>query len=166
MRYFILGLSAVMLFALSCTKVTSPVTQQQMLRTGKWKISSATFSNRNIGLKTVVNDTFLTNGCVADNYLVFGAGNAGVVNTGNNKCNASEPNTQNFYWDLINNGNTLDIYNATLAFETPSVIGTVSNFSQSGFTMKYYYWASVPDPNDIKHNINDTIDVTVNMSNY
>jgi len=166
MKYFILSLSAVILFALSCTKITSPVTQQQMLRNGKWKVSSGTTSNRNIGPKTVYNDTLLTTGCAADNYLVFGAGNAGTVNTGNNKCSATEPNTQNFYWDLLNNGNTLVVNNGDLFFGSPNVNATVSNFSQSGFTMKYYVYYTYPNPADTFRTLNDTIDVTLNLSNY
>lgn len=169
MKYLILSLSAVLLFAASCTKVTTPVTQQDWLRSGKWKITSAKAINKSVAfsISSTYADTTLYqyNSCNADNYLVFGANYGGTLYTGGNKCYASEPDNESFYWELVNNGNNLNIYNADVFFGTTSVVGKVTNFSRNNFTLAYSYYITLPDPTNSFRTVNDTIAVTANFSN-
>jgi hypothetical protein len=170
MKYFIFSLAAVLLFAASCTKINAPVTQQDWLRSGKWRVTNATIHNKSVAYKvdTTYTDASLydVKSCNADNTLVFGAVNGGTVNTGSNKCNVSEPDNQTFFWELLNDGKHLNIYNADLFFGITSVSAAVTNFSKNGFTLQYSYWAPVPDPSDPSfRTINDTVTVTANFTN-
>lgn len=169
MKYLILSLSVVLLLAAACTKVNTPVTQQDWLRVGKWKVATAKVHNKSksLNIDTTYSDTTLyqPNTCNADNYLVFGANYGGTVHTGSNKCYASEPDTSNFYWELVNNGNNMNIYNADVFFGIPSVVASVTNLTQSSFTLTYFYYLTFPDPANTYRTVNDTLTVTANFRN-
>lgn len=168
MKYFILSLTVLLFAVSSCKKVTNPTSRENMLRNGKWQFASGTaefkipVSNKD----TVEADTAYKPACLSDNYLVFGSNHDGNVNTGSNKCSPSEADTYPFYWEMVDNGNGIHIYNAETYFGTSTVEATISNFSSGSFTMKYMTTFTYPNPQDLSKDVIDTVHWTMTLKNF
>jgi hypothetical protein len=112
-KYFLLALSVVLIFT-ACNRTPKPQTpgKGDILRTGKWKISSGTFIVRlpNGNDTTLDYMKFMSN-CHKDDYIIFDSGLNAQIYSGSNKCNAGDPDHMAFYWRLTHNDNYMDLYN-------------------------------------------------------
>jgi hypothetical protein len=112
-KYFLLALSLVLIFT-ACNKTPTPQTpgKADILRTGKWKISSGTFIIRlPNGLDTTLDYMKFMSKCHQDDYIVFDSGMNAAIYNGATKCNPSEADHIPFLWKLTNNDNYMDLYN-------------------------------------------------------
>ncbi len=93
----------------ACEKDEDPPAQKtktDLITQGTWKFSSATVGGMNAS-------AFIQT-CQKDNILTFvKVGLTGTVDEGATKCNAGDPQTNNFTWNFQNNETTLFI-SATL----------------------------------------------------
>src|ERR1035438_5677028 len=112
MRYFFLSVSALLLFAACSKNPTMTATTQNILRTGKWQLSSGTVAVRKPnGLDTTLNYLLFIPTCYKDDYLVFDSLNYGQRYTGTNTCSPADPAYYTFSWQLQNNNTTINLYN-------------------------------------------------------
>jgi hypothetical protein len=109
-KHFFLALSVVFLMV-SCSKSTNQTKgMPEMLRTGKWKITSATVKLRlPSGLDTTLNMFNFMPSCKTGVYLTFDTGFTGNMFTGT-PCNPSDPTNIYFQWQLSNNNTILHLY--------------------------------------------------------
>ncbi len=113
MKKLLYALAAMALFVASCTKSSDSVSVTSILKTGRWKIKSATISVR---LPNKLRDTTLDYfnyipSCHVDDYLRFDSLLRGYVYGASTKCNFGEPDSTGFVWKLYNNEQNMDIYN-------------------------------------------------------
>lgn len=112
MKYFFLALCALFVFE-ACTK--DPVViknKENLLRTGKWKISSGSIKQKlPNGTYTSRNYTDILPDCWKDDYIVFDSGVRAALYYGSEKCNAGEGEYTSFTWQLTNNDNTISFFN-------------------------------------------------------
>jgi hypothetical protein len=113
MRYFLLGLSALVIFAASCNKKAPQATNtnENILRSGRWKVSggSVTYklpSGKDTDIRALNNLAT----CNQDDYLVFDSLFNAVIYSGGTKCNAASPDSVRFTWSLTNGGNGINFY--------------------------------------------------------
>jgi hypothetical protein len=112
-KYFLPATMAILILA-ACNKTPTPPApgREDMLRTGKWKISSGTFTKRlPRGTDTVLTYLNFIPDCHKDDYIVFDSQMHAAVYSGTNKCNPSDADHIPFVWQLKNNGNNIDLYN-------------------------------------------------------
>jgi len=111
MKYLCLALSVVLIFAACNKKPTPTLTRVDMLRTGKWKLSSGTLSMRlPNGRDTTLNYLNYLPSCYSDDYFVFNTSTAGATFTGSNKCSAADADSIEFQWALSNDYNNISFY--------------------------------------------------------
>lgn len=112
MKYFFLTLTLVIILV-SCAKkpVINP-SREDMLRTGRWKISAGKLYCRLPSGKDTLLDylNYVLPDCYKDNYIVFDSLFYGAVFTGATRCDASEGDQIPFRWRLTNNDNNMDLY--------------------------------------------------------
>jgi hypothetical protein len=162
MRYFILiallfgGLS-------SCKKAETTVTREDELRAGKWKMIAGTLRvDPSIGKDTIIHyyDSLPT--CKKDDYIVFSSNFIGLQNTGA-KCDLSEPDDVDFRWELYNNGNAINFWNADQTFlNEEAVSAPFIEYSTSKFTIQYMDFIK----NMIDNKLNDTLTYTYTFQKY
>ncbi len=132
MKYFLLSLTVVFIAFLSCNKTTDNVPDlENMLRNGKWKLVDMSytyllFPSGKVAYDTTIHDTLKT--CNQDDYLVFGPGFAGTINTGTVKCDFAEPDQVGFRWLTQNNDTTIIFYGAS-AYGSSTTDTSVHYFS-------------------------------------
>jgi len=153
MRYFILLLSAIAIFA-SCTKqtVTVPESKEDVLIASKWHL---------VKIMLTVRDTFgqdstyewAIDECKKDDNLEFKANYQAVHHTGDNRCYNNESGEYAFTWQLTDNGKTLGLYNLDDFFlGSSAVTGDISDLDGSKFTLKstQYLGGIVPPTDTLK----------------
>jgi len=159
-KYFLAILSVIFFFA-ACTTTPNPVTPDRaaMLRTGKWKIASGTFTKRLPGgTDTNLNYLSFIPLCHQDDYIVFDSQMHAATYSGATKCDPGEADHIPFVWQLKNNGNNIDLYNGFnnlySAVETiqPYRFDTISGDFASG-TLKLDTVIGVNDTPKLGHNI-------------
>ena len=105
---------SVLLILVACSKkpVITP-SREDMLRTGKWKVSSGTVHGRMPNGKDTAIDyvKFVMPDCIKDNYLVFDSLYKGNMFNGALRCDSGQGDRIPFSWRLTNNGNNIDLYN-------------------------------------------------------
>lgn len=99
-------------------KVEEQPSPEDSLRGGAWHRTSIkeTFKSPASGKDTTIDVTDQVPDCVDDNRLQFNTNHDGVEQRGGNKCSAGDPDTAPFYWEMINAGTGLHIYNADETF--------------------------------------------------
>jgi len=109
-KHVIIALSVVF-FMVSCSKSSNQTKGvPDMLRTGRWKISSATVKLRlPSGLDTTLNLFTFMPSCKTGVYLTFDTGFYGNMFSGT-PCNPSDPTNISFQWQLTDNNTILDLY--------------------------------------------------------
>lgn len=96
-------------------------TKEEMLKSGKWKISKLNFSNTS-GSQDLLGTMA---DCDKDNFYYFNADNSITKDEGATKCNSGDPqSTTDGKW-LLENDNTL------LTFKESSIFGSSSTMSVS-----------------------------------
>lgn len=143
MKYCLLLMAAILAFT-SCEKLEVPESREDMLRQGKWRLTAASVRYKDpiTGGDSTQNGLPLE-GCDVDNFIVFRENFLGAVNYGANKCAQQAADEVPFNWQLTDNGNKINIYNAEAAFGTSDVNGTFNSFSSSTFTMQYMLFVQV-----------------------
>lgn len=163
MKYCFLILSA-LLVVTSCEKVEDPVSYEDMLRDGKWRmeldaehgllVQRPKITPNPLNIKQVdtiyaissatnkmLDDTTYIRGfypeCQADDYLVFREGIIGALNTGELKCPQGEVAEIETQWGFKNNYTQMYIYNALTMFRTSDVLADIKEFSSDRFTITY-----------------------------
>lgn len=167
MKNLILPILGIVMFLASCEK-KAPVPapgREDMLRKGKWKIASGTvrlkMPNNLPGTTDYVKVREL---CLLDDYLKFDSLNYGFVGNGDTACSVADPDSVQFTWRLLDNGNTLQILNGfkirdsmteQIVYNTdmsrydvvfgPATTrkkdildGKLTDVSESSFTLNYY----------------------------
>jgi hypothetical protein len=110
-KYLLLTLSVIAIIV-SCNKkpVVTPG-RSDMLRTGKWSIESGTVIMKlPDGRDTILNYLNFLPFCHQDDYMVFHEGSDAAMFSAGNKCNAGDPDSFTFKWDLTTNDNYLSLY--------------------------------------------------------
>lgn len=163
MKYFLLSLSMLFLLA-SCQKTSDPSsTREDYLRNGKWKISKIAIVFK-VNYPVPHDSTIVGSvvSCKQDDFLTFGPGFNGGINSGSNKCSPADPDITPFSWEPVNNDNGLNIYGAATMFGSNTINATLKNFTPGSFTLSYY--TTMQDP--ITATQTDTITYNVNMINF
>lgn len=112
MRYFLLTLSVILFFAACNKKPKVDASIENMLRNGKWKLSSATVRvKKPNGKDTTLDYLKFIPDCYKDDYLVFDSLHYGRRYTGANTCSPADPEYFTFNWQLKGNNNLMDLYN-------------------------------------------------------
>jgi hypothetical protein len=114
-KYFILSLSMAMLFFAACSKKATPSadSQSDMLRKGKWRITSGKLTVKlPNGKDTMLDYPSWIPFCHRDDYFVFNSAGKGAVFNGGITCNPGEADSISFDWTLSNSGNYLSLYNS------------------------------------------------------
>lgn len=173
-KYLILTLSLVSIIAACSKKATTTDNRENMLRNGKWSISSGTITLRlPDGRDTVLNYLNFLPECHKDDYLVFHSGTDAAYFSGSVVCSPSDPDSTTFKWGFSNNQNNLSLYNGfdfittvterinPFAYDTisqsPLVLDTLHgvNDTLEGFTRSVIvldtFWKVVFDQTAINH---------------
>ncbi len=139
---FLLVLASIVLLG-SCSEDDSEPTKSDAELIGSgiaWKLSMATAND--ISVISLIDD------CYRDNLITFNFDNkTGVVDAGATKCDAADPQTENFVWDynestkvLSVDTNILDVPgaegNLNLESVTSNQLVLSQNVTFSGFTQK------------------------------
>lgn len=137
MKYPLIGLVTLIFFA-ACNKVDTPVSREDELRDGKWKLNVATLRyDPYSGTDTVYNLLGAMPDCKHDDYLVFKMNYIGSQNSGSSKCDGSDPDEVEFRWELYNNGDAIQFWNAEETFfGTSGFKAEFFNYTTSRFTLR------------------------------
>lgn len=111
MKYFFLFLSAVVVLA-ACTQEAPEVTPstENLMRSKQWKLTGGTMTVKNPnGKDTSLPYTDYIEDCYKDDYLKFDSAHFGLMYSGGEKCDASDPEARNFTWRLYNNDKYIDL---------------------------------------------------------
>ncbi|GAA4459385.1 hypothetical protein GCM10023093_00290 [Nemorincola caseinilytica] len=85
--------------------------KENMLRSKKWRITGGTITvKKPNGVDTNLKYLDYIDTCYSDDYLKFDSMYFGKSYTGSQKCNAADPEFQNFKWRLFNNDKSIDLY--------------------------------------------------------
>ena len=110
-KYFILSfLFAIMVFT-ACNKKATPsaASMTDILRNGRWKVTSGTLSVKlPDGKDTMLNYLNWIPACHQGDYFVFHAPTTGAVFNAT-PCNPGDPDSVSFTWELTNNNTCLSI---------------------------------------------------------
>lgn len=122
MKYFLLALTAVLLFA-SCEKnPTVTPNRENLMRAKKWRISGGTLRVRKPnGIDTNLEYLRFVDSCYLDDYIKFDSLNFGNLFSGDTRCNAADPTARFFTWRLYNNDKYIDLsdgFNTIFAVNT------------------------------------------------
>ena len=111
MRYFLLALSVIVIVA-SCSKdPKNTANRENLLRAKKWKLVGGTITVKLPSRKdTVLQYLNFLPDCYKDDYLTFDSLRHGTVFTGGVSCNAADPASHGFIWELSNNETLIDLY--------------------------------------------------------
>jgi hypothetical protein len=163
MKYCLLSLSLLILLV-SCQKTSDTTsTREDDLRNGKWKLvkMSVVYKvNYPVPHDSTLPVTITS--CKEDDFLTFGPGFNGGINSGSSKCSPADPDITPFSWEPVNNDNGLNIYGAATMFGSNTINATLKNFTPGSFTLSYY--TTVQDP--MVTTQTDTITYNANMINF
>lgn len=128
----------------SCKKVDEPTSRQDTLRSGKWNLGSMKITTKKYGSTGDTTRNAIGNfldSCEMDDYLEFGNNYTGDVNGASRKCSVNDQATLPYTWQITNGDNNLTISGAPSYFGTDEVKGTIVNFTDGSFSMRYdvYY---------------------------
>ena len=113
MRKVLLSLSALLLLVASCNKTTTTTPNVPgILKTGKWKISSATIRMKlPSGKDTTMDYIQFIPKCHQDDYIKFDSLNHGAIFNGGVSCSVADADSIGFIWTLTNDYTTMNLYN-------------------------------------------------------
>ncbi len=112
MKRLLFSLSALLIIAFSCTKpASSPAGVTGILKTGRWKISSATVTMKlPSGKDTTMDYIQFIPKCHQDDYIKFDSLDHGAIYNNGVSCSIADPDSIAFVWQLKNKEQSLDIY--------------------------------------------------------
>jgi len=149
---------------IACKKSeSSSVNREDDLRGGKWKMVEGTHRwDPAIGMDTTIHyyDSLPT--CGKDDYLLFSSNFAGSQNSAE-KCFPWEPDAVDFRWELYDNGNAINFWNADQTFlNQEAVSAPFTSYSASRFTIQYKDFVKNP----VNNKLNDTVTYTYTFQKY
>ena len=152
MKYVFLTLLSISILFLACSKKSNPASSRaNMLRTGKWKMSSGSLSVKLPGgiRDTTLNYLTYVPACHLDDYIDFGPSTFGSVFSGSLKCSPNDPDSVQFQWGLSNNDNNISLFRGF------SVIWSVKSivWPYSVDTTQFTPFLAL----DTLHGVNDTL---------
>jgi hypothetical protein len=113
MKYVLLTLSVITLFASCKTETVPPVTRESQLRGGSWRLQSGTLTMKlPSGKDTVLDYLKVAPDCAKDDLMVFDSAHLGRRLSGATTCNPSDPESVPFKWQMYENEKYIDLYNA------------------------------------------------------
>ena len=111
-KYILLTLAVAATIAACNKKPEVKAGRQDMLRDGKWSISSGTVVIKlPNGKDTTLNYLNYLPVCRRDDYMKFMTGIDAAIFTAGNKCSAADPDSIHFSWQFTNNETVLSMYN-------------------------------------------------------
>lgn len=121
----------------SCKQTDSPVTREDELRSGQWKMTTA-FKKIAPAIGTPSLTSILSGeSCRLDDYLEFKTNFAATQNSAG-KCDPSDPDIIDFRWQLTNNSEGITLWNANQTFFGRSTVdASFLYYSNAYFTIKY-----------------------------
>lgn len=112
MKYFFLALSAALIFSACSTTPTPTPNKENILRTGKWRLSGGTLTFKlPSGKDTTVQYLDYVPDCYKDDYIVFDSLNFGKRYINGTSCTVADPEYTTFVWRFTNNYKNIDLYN-------------------------------------------------------
>jgi len=149
MRYFFLTLSVILVFAACSPTPTVTPNRENIMRSKNWKLSGGTITvTLPNGKDTVLQYGNYVPDCYKDDYLSFDSMRRGVVHTGGVSCNAADPASRTFTWQLRNNETSVDLYDG---FNT--IFG-------AGITIEPYHFDTLQQSPLVLDSLVRTIDTT------
>ncbi len=143
---WLLSIAFIFVLFASCKKLESPVTREDELRSGRWKMSAGTIKvDAYMAIDTTYNYYDSLPECKKDDYMVFKTNYDATQNSGN-KCDESEPDEIQFRWALYDNGNGINFWYANETFfGQPAISAPFINYTPSRFTIRYvqYYTSQI-----------------------
>jgi len=165
MKQFLFAILTLSVMFAACTKeVTPSLSREDMLRKGKWRISSSkvTLTAPN-GKPITVDYGAYRKKCIVDNVLRFDSLNKGAVLNGGTSCSIADADSIGFIWYLSNNQQSITLHNyylmidnvnqflayngvdsvwewkldSAITSESNIVDAGLTDFSQSSFTINY-----------------------------
>jgi hypothetical protein len=139
-------ISCALIILSACNKADTPLSRQEELRNGKWKVTSGSvridpFSGADV-VKTYAD---YTADCKEDDYLVFLANYDGEQNSGSSKCGASDAETVQFRWQLFDNDKGIYLLNANETFfEEETIKADFINYATGRFTIRHTRYVLSP----------------------
>ena len=132
-------ISAALLFSACNKTVDSPQSAEEDLRTGVWKRTTGRVTYKDPitrGDSTVRYD--LTQPlCWDDNSLRFKVNDKGTLDLGSTACQASDPPTKDFTWQVTNNETHISIYGVQDYFPTNNVDAEIVTRTLGFLSIKY-----------------------------
>jgi hypothetical protein len=156
MKYLLLTFLSITFLFFACSKKSNPSqTRADMLRTGKWKLSTATLTVKlPNGKDTNLNYLNFIPPCHLDDYVNFGQTVYGSVFSGPIKCTLNDPDSVQFQWAFNNNYNNIQLYRGF------SIIYSVTE------TILPYYIDTMQQPPKDPYLVLDTIINTYDTAFY
>jgi len=163
MKYILLSLSLLLMMT-SCQKTSDPSpTREDNLRDGRWEISKIAVVYKTTYPTVAESTTYDTlSSCHQDDFLTFGPGFNGGINSGSSKCSPADPDIIPFTWETTNNSSGLNIYGGAAIFGTNTVNAILKNFTPRSFTLSYYTTMS----NHLNASKTDTITYSFYFTNF
>ncbi len=145
-----------------------PPSRSEMLRgtnkgtaaeeTTKWKTTDYKITYKNeLDVDTTVTDWYPE--CKKDDFIQFFTNRKGKHHTGDDLCAGIDGEVYNHTWELTQNEEVINFYNAERYFGERTLIAQISEFSDSKFIMKY-------EMEYIINNVLDTVRVEHTMVKY
>jgi hypothetical protein len=137
MKYFLLAALVLLGFS-ACDKAENPPTREDELRQGKWKKVAGTIrKDPAIGPDVTTNYFEELAPCKKDDYIIFRT-NFDASQFSGDKCDLSEPDEIPFRWELYNNGNGINFWNANQTFfDQAAVSAPFLSYTSERFTIRY-----------------------------
>ncbi|MCD6011285.1 MAG: hypothetical protein K0Q79_1147 [Flavipsychrobacter sp.] len=112
MKNFLIFTLAIVAIVTACNRAPTPKpNKQDMLRSGKWSISSGrVIIKLPNGKDTTLNYLDYLPFCRRDDYMVFHEGQTAAIFTASNKCSPADPDSTYFNWYFSNNETNLSMY--------------------------------------------------------
>ena len=103
----------------SCQKddddTPSPKTKTELIASSAWKYNEAKIDSDNNGTGDVALPAGVIEACQTDNTIVFANNGTGTVNEGPTKCDATDPSSVPFTWNLGSNESVINFSSAVFA---------------------------------------------------
>jgi len=154
MKKYILALLSISVLALnSCTKEEDDedidVSKSVYLVDGYWKLTSLLVNNDIDNELSPTNETFdFLDGCIKDNVYEFNSKTSMTIHEERLKCNANNPDKQDYYYSITNNDSYIKIWsNPDNPNESIFLDGTIQTISVTKFIVKKTYWNETTEKN-------------------
>jgi hypothetical protein len=97
-----------LLFIAACSKKDKGPNKTDLLTNGSWKLTASELDDDANGTYEI--DVLSgASACFLDNFVTFYNGGQMVSDEGPTKCDINDPQTENFSWQLSNDGNQLTV---------------------------------------------------------